>query len=76
MGKHKSRETFEWEVYLPDNWEEDGPVHCLPKDGSAHFVDAECPCEPRLVESSSLSMYKHRAEIEYEPIPNYLPEKI
>ena len=78
MGKHEVRKTFSWDVFLPDDWRFDAPLHFLPMDGSAHFIDEGCPCEPALqeVEGSDVFMYKHRAEIETETVPTYLPPEL
>ena len=78
MGKHEVRKTFSWDVFLPDDWTADDPVHFLPRDGSAHFVDEECPCEPvyQLVDGADVFMYKHRAEIETETVPTHLPPEL
>tara|TARA_R100000808_G_scaffold2920_1_gene10901 strand:- start:3840 stop:4076 length:237 start_codon:yes stop_codon:yes gene_type:complete len=78
VGKHETRKTFSWDVFLPDDWTVDDPVHFLPRDGSAHFVDADCPCNPILqeVEGGEVLMYKHRAEIENESVPTHLPPEL
>ena len=78
MGKPKSEKTFSWDVYLPDGWAFNDPVHFLPKDGSAHFIDKGCDCDPKLLplEGSDVFMYKHRTEIEMLAIPSHLPENI
>ena len=51
-------------------------MHFLPKDGSAHFIDKSCDCDPKLLplEGSDVFMYKHRTEIEMLAIPSHLPE--